>query len=126
MTEVGDRNPAWPAEQEGQGGGEREEGEKGEGTQRAEGEEREVIEWGERVYIDGVTKVTSRLWVRNSKIFPEYRFTSRQVWGTHKKLRGDEDRWPDRHRPDKRDEGESEGKGRRTRRKPDFFEAGGS
>ncbi len=88
-----------------------------------EGQTREGVTWWTRVYIDTVTKHTSRLWVRDLEVFPDFRFTSRQVWGTHRRPRGEEDRWPEGHREEP-EQVETNGTGRRVRRKPDYFEAG--
>ncbi len=79
--------------------------------------------WWTRVYMDKVTKCESRLWVRDREVFPEFRFTSRQIWGTHRRPRGDEDRWPEGHGGEP-EEVETNGRQRRVRRKPDYFEAG--
>jgi len=100
----------------------------GEGHLGNEGqqEEGDGVRWYSRLFTDGVTGVSNRLWVRNREDFPKYRFTSRQIWGGHKKLRGDEDRWPDWHQTDKPDNFEAVDRAVRRRRKPDYFEAGGN
>jgi hypothetical protein len=68
-----------------------------------------------RIYRDGVTGITSRLWVRGA-VFPIYKFTSRQVWGKNKKIQGGKDRRPIWHAPDEPEDFEAEGYARRVRR----------
>ena len=90
--------------------------EPGEGTLSSGGQQPgERGGWGSREYRDAVTGVTSRLWTIGP-VFPTYKFTSRHIWGRHRKAQGGEDRQPEWHAPVMPENFEAKGKARRAHR----------